>query len=102
MAYQAVILDVDGTLVKSNDAHAQAWVEAFAEFGYEVKFMQVRPLIGMGGDQIISKFVPGLSDKQGKGQKIADKRKELIINKFGKDLTPTNGARQLILKKLPL
>ncbi|BAY98783.1 hypothetical protein NIES37_27350 [Tolypothrix tenuis PCC 7101] len=98
MAYQGVILDVDGTLILSNNAHAEAWVEAFAEFGYEVKFTQVRPLIGMGGDQIIPKFVPGLSDQQGKGKQIADKRKELIINKFSKELTPTNGARELILK----
>ncbi|WP_341528778.1 HAD family hydrolase [Nostoc sp. UHCC 0302] len=98
MAYQGVILDIDGTLVLSNDAHAQAWVEAFTEFGYEVKFEQVRPLIGMGGDQIIPKFAPELSDQQGKGKEIADKRKELIVNKFGTNLTPATGARQLILK----
>lgn len=98
MAYQGVILDVDGTLVISNDAHAQAWVEAFAAFGYEVEFEQVRPLIGMGGDQVIPKFALGLSDQEGKGKEIADKRKELIINKFGANLTPANGTRQLILK----
>ena len=68
MGLRGVIFDVDGTLVLSNDAHAQAWVEAFAAFGYEVKFEQVRPLIGMGGDQIIPKFAPGLSDEQGKGK----------------------------------
>ncbi|MHC5674829.1 HAD family hydrolase [Nostoc sp.] len=100
MAYQGVILDVDGTLVLSNDAHAQAWVEAFAEFGYKVKFEQVRPLIGMGGDQIIPQFVPELSDEQGQGKEIADKRKELIINKFAANLAPANGTRQLILKML--
>lgn len=33
---QGVILDVDGTLVDSNDAHARAWVEAMAENGYTV------------------------------------------------------------------
>ncbi|MDZ8228273.1 MULTISPECIES: HAD family hydrolase [unclassified Nostoc] len=98
MAYQGVILDIDGTLVISNDAHAQAWVEAFAAFGYEVEFKQVRPLIGMGGDQIIPKFAPGLSDQEGKGKEIANKRKELVINKFGANLTPASGARQLILK----
>ncbi len=98
MAYQGVILDVDGTLVISNDAHAQGWVEAFAAFGYEVEFEQVRPLIGMGADQIIPKFALGLSDKEGKGKEIANKRKELIINKFGANLTPANGTRQLILK----
>ncbi len=100
MAYQGVILDVDGTLILSNDAHAQAWVEAFAEFGYEVKFEQIRPLIGMGGDQIIPQFAPGLSDQQGQGKEIADKRKELIINKFAANLAPANGTRQLILKML--
>ncbi len=98
MALQGVILDVDGTLVLSNDAHAQAWVEAFAAFGYEVKFEQVRSLIGMGGDQIVPKFAPGLSGKEGKGKEIADRRKELIINKFGSNLAPTSGARQLIEK----
>jgi beta-phosphoglucomutase-like phosphatase (HAD superfamily) len=56
MPLQGVMIDVDGTLVLSNDAHAQAWVEVFAEFGYDVKFEQVRPMIGMGGDQIIPKF----------------------------------------------
>jgi beta-phosphoglucomutase-like phosphatase (HAD superfamily) len=28
---RGVILDIDGTLVNSNDAHARAWVEALAE-----------------------------------------------------------------------
>lgn len=98
MALQGVILDVDGTLVLSNDAHAQAWQEAFAAFGYEVKFEQIRPLIGMGGDQIIPKFAPGLSNDEGKGKEISDRRKELIINKFGKNLAPTDGTRELLLK----
>jgi HAD superfamily hydrolase (TIGR01549 family) len=98
MALQGAILDVDGTLVLSNDAHAQGWVEAFAAFGYEVKFEQVRPLIGMGGDQIVPKFAPGLDGKEGKGKEIANRRKELIINKFGSNLAPTNGARELLQK----
>ncbi len=98
MVLQSVLLDIDGTLVLSNDAHAQAWVEAFAAFGYEVKFDQVRPLIGMGADHIIPKFAPGLSGKEGKGKEIADRRKELIINKFKSSLEPAPGGRELILK----
>jgi len=96
MTLQGVILDIDGTLVLSNDAHAQAWVEAFAAFGYEVKFEEVRPLIGMGGDQVLPKFASGLSSEEGKGKEIADHRKELIINKFSSNLAPANGTRQLI------
>src|ERR1041384_5880611 len=51
--YAAVLLDVDGPLVDSNDAHAHAWVEALHKHGFEVAFEEVRPMIGMGGDRVI-------------------------------------------------
>jgi len=98
MTVQGVILDVDGTLVLSNDAHAQAWVEAFSHYGYTISFDQVRPLIGMGGDQVIPRLVPELNDKEGVGKQIADRRKELILNKYGAQLAPTTGARDLVKK----
>ena len=47
MPYRAVLLDVDGTLVDSNDAHAHAWVDALAESGRRVDFLRARPLVGM-------------------------------------------------------
>jgi HAD superfamily hydrolase (TIGR01509 family) len=98
MTIKGLLLDIDGTLVKSNDAHAHAYVEAFADYGYEIQFEQVRPLIGMGGDQVIPQMVPALSGKEGAGKKIADRRKELIIQKFGATLEPTEGSRQLVEK----
>lgn len=98
MTVQGVILDLDGTLVASNDAHAQAWVEAFGEHGYSIAFEQVRPLIGMGGDQLVPQLVPELSGQEGLGKQIADRRKELILNKFGSGLAPTSGARELVQK----
>ncbi len=97
MALQGVILDVDGTLVLSNDANAQAWVKAFAEFGYNVPFEQVRPLIGMGGDQLIPQVVPGLTKDEGDGKAISARRKELILSHYGPKLVSANGTRQLIL-----
>ncbi|MBV8886423.1 MAG: HAD family hydrolase [Chroococcidiopsidaceae cyanobacterium CP_BM_RX_35] len=98
MALESVILDVDGTLVLSNDAHAQAWVEAFAAYGYKLPFEKIRPLIGMGGDQVIPRLVPELNDKEGTGKQIADRRKELILTKFGSQLAAANGARELVQK----
>jgi HAD superfamily hydrolase (TIGR01509 family) len=96
MAVQGVILDVDGTLVLSNDAHAQAWVDAYAEYGYEVSFDKVRVLIGMGGDQLMPKVTPELTKDEGDGKAISERRKELIINRYGPKVVPANGARQLI------
>lgn len=97
MVLQSVILDIDGTLILSNDAQAKAWVEAFAASGYDVPFERVRPLIGMGGDRVIPKLVPGLSDQEGDGKVISQTRKELILNRYGATLVPAKGARQLVL-----
>jgi HAD superfamily hydrolase (TIGR01549 family) len=55
---EAVIFDVDGTLVDSVDLHARAWQEAFAHFGYRVDFHAVRSQIGKGADQLMPVFVP--------------------------------------------
>lgn len=98
MAIEGVILDVDGTLVASNDAHAQAWVDAFRAYGYDIQFEQVRPLIGMGGDQIIPRLAPGLTSEEGVGKQITDHRKQLILDRIGMGLTSTNGARELVEK----
>jgi HAD superfamily hydrolase (TIGR01509 family) len=98
MTVKGVILDIDGTLADSNDAHAQAWVEAFASYGYQVAFDKIRPLIGMGGDKIIPMLVPGLDENEGDGKAISKKRKELILERFISTISPTPGARQLILQ----
>ncbi len=50
---RGVLLDIDGTLVDSNDAHARAWVAAFAERDLRVDRDEVRRLIGMGGDKLV-------------------------------------------------
>ena len=54
---EGVIFDIDGTLVDSNDAHAQSWVDTFAEARYSVPFEVVRPLIGMGADKLLPKTI---------------------------------------------
>ncbi|WP_392535773.1 HAD family hydrolase [Nostoc sp. C117] len=98
MALQGVILDIDGTLVLSNDVHANTWVEAFAAHGLEILFETVRPLMGMGGDQLIPKVVPELNGEEEIGKAIAELRKELLFDKFIPQITTANGSRELILK----
>jgi HAD superfamily hydrolase (TIGR01549 family) len=54
---RAVIFDIDGTLIDSVDGHAQAWIDAFREFGKDVAFEDVRSQIGKGGDQLLPVFL---------------------------------------------
>jgi HAD superfamily hydrolase (TIGR01509 family) len=79
-----VIFDVDGTLVDSNDAHARAWVRAFAEHGITVAYEPVRRAIGMGGDKLMPR-VSGIEEESKEGQAIAERRKRI----FKQDFLPT-------------
>ena len=53
---QAVVFDIDGTLVDSVDLHAEAWRAAFKKFGKTVAFADVRRQIGKGADQLLPVF----------------------------------------------
>ncbi len=93
---RGVILDIDGTLVLSNDAHARAWVEAFTEHGYSIPFERVRPLMGMGGDKLLPTLVPDLSSTEGVGKQIAERRKEIFLTRYAPTLQAAPGARPLV------
>ena len=46
---EAVIFDVDGTLINSVDQHAKAWLWAFARHGHDIPLEDIRAQIGKGG-----------------------------------------------------
>jgi HAD superfamily hydrolase (TIGR01509 family) len=93
--YRAVIFDVDGTLVDSNDAQALAWVQAITESGRRVEFSRVRPLIGMGGDKLLPE-VTGLSIDSPEGNAIASRRRDIFQRDYLPHLKPTRGAQALL------
>ena len=89
-----MLLDVDGTLVDSNVAHAEAWTQAFNEHGIETSVSDVRPLIGMGGDKLLP-AIAHVEDSSPLGEALAKRKKELFKAALPR-LRPTNGARSLL------
>lgn len=55
---EALLCDIDGTLVDSNWLHAGAWKDAFETIDIHLDVETIRRQVGKGGDQLIPVFVP--------------------------------------------
>lgn len=93
----AVIFDIDGTLLDSVDLHAEAWQEAFHEFGHEIEFQKIRSQIGKGGDQLLPVFLSPEELKE-KGKALEEFRSSLFKEKYLRRVKPFPGVRELFKK----
>lgn len=76
-----VIFDVDGTLVDSNEFHAESWQRVMAEYGKKVEFDAVLKQIGKGGDQLMPEFLsPDEIDEF--GEELEEKRNKLFQKEY--------------------
>jgi HAD superfamily hydrolase (TIGR01549 family) len=94
MKLSAVIFDVDGTLVDSNDLHARAWQEAFRKFGKEIPFSAIRGQIGKGGDQLMPEFL-SQDELERLGEDLEEYRSELFKEKYLDQVQPFPRVRDL-------
>lgn len=92
---EAILLDVDGTLVDTNYHHALAWFRAFGEYRLVVPLWVLHRHMGMGGDQLIAAVAgEAVEDRLGDAIRAAETSRygELID-----EVQPLEGARQLLL-----
>ena len=93
---QALIFDLDGTLVDTVEARIEAWFQTFQEVGLETPRETLVPLIGLDGRRL-AREVAALA-----GQPIDDHRAEEIDKRSGEvyerlnDPRPLPGVRELI------
>ncbi|HYC50757.1 MAG TPA: HAD family hydrolase [Gemmatimonadaceae bacterium] len=90
-----VLLDVDGTLIDSNAAHAESWSDTLAEFGRPTPPEKVRPLIGMGGDKLLPQLL-GVEADSADGKKFSERRAEIFREHYVPKLRLTRGAKQFV------
>ncbi len=91
----AILFDLDGTLVDSNEAHARAWVEVFSEYGHEMELPTVKSLIGLGGDKLLREAIGEVDEEQ--ADAMEKRRSEVFLQKYLRDVVPVDKANELIV-----
>lgn len=92
---QALLVDIDGTLVDSNDQHADCWIESFKHFGRDVSWEEIRPQIGKGGDLLVPDTLDARSMRSF-GEELKRYRSELWKRSYIDGIRPFPGAAEAL------
>jgi HAD superfamily hydrolase (TIGR01509 family) len=93
---KGAILDVDGTLVDSNDAHIRSWQGALSQHGYNCTYEEIRRLIGMGSDNLLPNAV-GVEKDTPEGKRLSDAWSEIFEREYLPKLKAFPRTRDLLL-----
>lgn len=74
---QAMIFDIDRTLLDSNDFHAHAWSRAFAAYKKSISVKELQPHMEKGSDKLLPEFL-NPQEVEGIGKLISKKHSELF------------------------
>eukprot|EP00698_Gefionella_okellyi_P001967 TRINITY_DN11851_c0_g1_i1.p1 TRINITY_DN11851_c0_g1~~TRINITY_DN11851_c0_g1_i1.p1 ORF type:complete len:269 (-),score=60.16 TRINITY_DN11851_c0_g1_i1:141-947(-) len=94
---RVVLLDVDGTLVDSVNAHTGAWFDACQEHGHSTKtFEEIAHLVGMGGDKILPIVAGGMQKDSPEGERFTKRRMEIFNQRYLPTIKPFPHAKELL------
>ena len=101
MTIEAVLFDFDGTLVDTNQLHAETFAQVFKAHGYGVPAERILPEIGKGGDKLVPSLL-GQSAEKRDGEILRAEHKKRFLQKVAAQKTTIFlGAPELLraLKK---
>jgi HAD superfamily hydrolase (TIGR01509 family) len=87
----AIVFDLDGTLVDTVGARIDAWQAAFAERGIEVERSRLEPMIGMDGRRLAAEVMGHDAPTE-----EVDRRAGELFDERNRDPRPLPGARALL------
>src|SRR5689334_9915512 len=96
MALDGVILDLDGTLVDTNEMHVRAWHAAFESRGYRIAEDRIRVEVGKGGDKLVPDILGEEADRRD-GEHLREQQpKEFEKLAKAEGIKPFPKAKQLL------
>ena len=96
MAINAILFDIDGTLVDSNEQHVPAWEEAFGRVGAMFDQQVIHDQIGKGSDMLVPKLLPDTD--QAAQEDLGEAHGEVFKSKFLGGVRPLPGGRDLLVR----
>jgi HAD superfamily hydrolase (TIGR01509 family) len=94
MRIKAILFDIDGTLVDSNDGHIRAWEEAFASIGETFERSALHDQMGKGADMLLPSLLPRLNETE--RSKVTETQGTIFKTKYRGDVRPFPDARALL------
>ncbi|WP_062018573.1 HAD family hydrolase [Aureimonas sp. AU4] len=96
MPIKAILFDIDGTLIDSNDLHVLAWEEAFAGIGVTLQRQTIHDQIGKGTDMLVPSLLPDADEATTK--KLGQAHGSIFQSKYLPGARPFPEARALLVK----
>ena len=94
MLKRAILFDIDGTLVDSNEAHVEAWRRAFAAEGYSFSRGDIHAQIGKGGDNLVPSLLPDIPAEI--QERLAQAEGDIYKREFMPQVEPFEGATEVL------
>src|SRR3712207_4216598 len=91
---RAVIFDLDGTVVESNELHVDAWDETVHRYGKQFPRAELHRQIGKGGDQYLPEFLNAREMRE-IGPEVEKFRADLFKRKYLERVKPFPKVKEL-------
>lgn len=93
---KAILFDLDGTLVDSNDKHVDAWAQVFADAGHPQPRDKLRGQIGKGADNYVPAILPGTTKDE--CERLGEAHGRVFKARFLDTVRPFAGAHDLLAR----